>query len=158
MRCSTRRCAMTEMLITAAAPAVARGRSQTREALDRLMRNPAAMAGFAIMIALFLACFLGPVILGIDPEASDFDAATKPPSIGHWFGTDEFGRDLLVRTLTGGRVSLTLGVMATLVALGIGVIYGAIAGYVGGWLDSLMMRFVDVFYAVPFIFFVVLLT
>jgi oligopeptide transport system permease protein len=151
---------MTETVMAAAAPVAEKGRSQTREALDRLMRNPAAMAGFAIMIVLFLACFLGPVILGLDPEASDFDAVTTPPSIenGHWFGTDDFGRDLLARTLTGGRVSLSLGVMATLVALGIGVIYGAIAGYVGGWLDSLMMRFVDVFYAVPFIFFVILLT
>ena len=151
---------MTETVMAIAVPVAEKGRSQTREALDRLMRNPAAMSGFAIMIVLFLACFLGPVILGLDPEASDFDAVTTPPSIenGHWFGTDDFGRDLLARTLTGGRVSLSLGVMATLVALGIGVIYGAIAGYVGGWLDSLMMRFVDVFYAVPFIFFVILLT
>jgi len=140
--------------------AVERGRSQTREALGRLVRNPAAMSGFAIMILLFLACFLGPVLLGLDPEASDFDAISLPPSVanGHWFGTDDLGRDLVARTLTGGRVSLALGVAATLVALGIGVIYGAIAGYVGGWLDSLMMRFVDVFYAVPFIFFVILLT
>ena len=140
--------------------AVERGRSQTREALGRLVRNPAAMSGFAIMILLFLACFLGPVLLGLDPEASDFDAISLPTSVanGHWFGTDDLGRDLVARTLTGGRVSLALGVAATLVALGIGVIYGAIAGYVGGWLDSLMMRFVDVFYAVPFIFFVILLT
>jgi oligopeptide transport system permease protein len=140
--------------------AVERGRSQTREALGRLVRNPAAMSGFTIMILLFLACFLGPAILGLDPEASDFDAISLPPTIanGYWFGTDDLGRDLVARTLTGGRVSLALGVAATLVALGIGVIYGAIAGYVGGWLDSLMMRFVDVFYAVPFIFFVILLT
>jgi len=140
--------------------AVERGRSQTREALGRLVRNPAAMSGFTIMILLFLACFLGPAILGLDPEASDFDAISLQPTIanGYWFGTDDLGRDLVARTLTGGRVSLALGVAATLVALGIGVIYGAIAGYVGGWLDSLMMRFVDVFYAVPFIFFVILLT
>jgi oligopeptide transport system permease protein len=100
------------------------------------------------------------VIFGLDPEASDFDAISLPPSLvnGHWFGTDDLGRDLLARTLIGGRVSLMLGLAATVVALGIGVIYGAIAGYVGGWLDSLMMRFVDVFYAVPFIFFVILLT
>lgn len=151
---------MTETLAAAAAPDLEKGRSQTRAALGRLIRNPAAMSGFAIMVMLFLACFLGPPILGLDPEASDFDATTQPPSIdsGHWFGTDDFGRDLLARTLTGGRVSLTLGLAATLVALGIGVIYGAIAGYVGGLVDSLMMRFVDVFYAVPFIFLVILLT
>ncbi|HVR67015.1 MAG TPA: ABC transporter permease subunit [Verrucomicrobiae bacterium] len=147
-------------LTTHGAVAVEKGRSQTREALGRLLRNPAAMIGFAVLILLILACFLGPVIFGLDPEASDFDAISLPPSIvnGHWFGTDDLGRDLLARTLTGGRVSLMLGLAATVVALGIGVIYGAIAGYVGGWLDSLMMRFVDVFYAVPFIFFVILLT
>lgn len=147
-------------LATRGAVAVEKGRSQTREALGRLLRNPAAMIGFAVLILLILACFLGPVIFGLDPEASDFDAISLPPSLvnGHWFGTDDLGRDLLARTLTGGRVSLMLGLAATVVALGIGVIYGAIAGYVGGWLDSLMMRFVDVFYAVPFIFFVILLT
>jgi oligopeptide transport system permease protein len=151
---------MSETAFSVPAPVAEKGRSQTREALGRLIRNPAAMFGFAAMIALFLACFLGPVVFGLDPEASDFDAISLPPSIekGHWFGTDDLGRDLLARTLTGGRVSLALGVAATLVALGIGVIYGAIAGYVGGWVDSLMMRFVDVFYAVPFIFFVILLT
>jgi oligopeptide transport system permease protein len=118
------------------------------------------MAGFVTIAALFLFCFLGPAALGLDPEASNFDTISLPPSIesGHWFGTDDLGRDLLARTLTGGRVSLALGVAATLVALGIGVIYGAIAGYVGGWLDSLMMRFVDVLYAIPYIFLVTLLT
>ena len=152
---------MTNAALTArGAVAVEKGRSQTREALGRLLRNPAAMIGFAVLILLILGCFLGPVIFGLDPEASDFDAISLPPSLvnGHWFGTDDLGRDLLARTLTGGRVSLMLGLAATVVALGIGVIYGAIAGYVGGWLDSLMMRFVDVFYAVPFIFFVILLT
>jgi oligopeptide transport system permease protein len=140
--------------------AVEKGVSQTREAMGRLARNPAAMFGITVMILLFLACFLGPVVFGLDPEESDFDAISLPPSFanGHWFGTDDLGRDLLARTLTGGRVSLLLGVTATLVALGIGVIYGATAGYAGGRIDSLMMRFVDVFYAVPFIFFVILLT
>jgi oligopeptide transport system permease protein len=151
------------MTDTATAPGgatVEKGRSQNREAFDRFVRNPAAMTGFVVLALLFLACFLGPVVFGLDPEAYDFDKTSQPPSFesGNWFGTDEAGRDILARTLTGGRISLTLGVAATLVALGIGVIYGAIAGYVGGWVDSLMMRFVDVFYAVPFIFFVIMLT
>jgi oligopeptide transport system permease protein len=151
---------MSETALSVTAPVVQKGRSQTREALGRLIRNPAAVAGFAIMFALFFACFLGPPILGLDPEAASFDTISLPPSIenGHWFGTDDLGRDLLARTLTGGRISLALGVLATLVALGIGVIYGAIAGYVGGWIDSLMMRFVDVLYAIPYIFLVTLLT
>jgi len=137
-----------------------KGRSQTREALARYVRNPAAMSGLVMLVLLFLACFLGPWVFGLDPEASDFDTVSLPPSFadGHWFGTDDLGRDLLARTLTGGRVSLMLGVTATLVALGIGVIYGAIAGYAGGRIDTLMMRFVDVFYALPFIFFVIMLT
>jgi oligopeptide transport system permease protein len=152
---------MTETAMTAdRGIAVEKGVSQTREALGRLVRNPAAMFGIAVMILLFLACFLGPVVFGLDPEESDFDAISLPPNFanGHWFGTDDLGRDLLARTLTGGRVSLLLGITATLVALGIGVVYGAIAGYAGGLVDSLMMRFVDVFYALPFIFFVIMLT
>jgi len=152
---------MTETAVTVdGGAAIEKGRSQTREALGRYVRNPAAMSGLVILVLLFLACFLGPLVFGLDPEASDFDTVSLPPSFanGHWFGTDDLGRDLLARTLTGGRVSLMLGVTATLVALGIGVIYGAIAGYAGGRIDSLMMRFVDVFYALPFIFFVIMLT
>jgi oligopeptide transport system permease protein len=139
---------------------VEKGVSQTREALGRLMWNPGAIFGIGVMMLLFFACFAVPAIFGLDPEASDFDAISLPPSLanGHWFGTDDLGRDLLTRTLIGGRVSLLLGIAATLVALGIGVIYGAVAGFAGGRIDALMMRFVDVLYAIPFIFLVTLLT
>src|SRR5262245_21029510 len=150
---------MSDTATTPGGVTVEKGRSQNREAFDRFVGNYAAVTGFVVLTMLFLACFLGPVVFGLDPEAWDFERTSQPPSFesGNWFGTDEAGRDVLARTLTGGRISLTLGVAATLVALGIGVIYGAIAGYVGGWLDSLMMRFVDVFYAVTLIFFVIIL-
>jgi oligopeptide transport system permease protein len=88
-----------------------------------------------------------------------WDRIQAPPDFAnsHWFGTDGNGRDLFIRTLYGARVSLAVGILATLVSLIIGVTYGAVSGYFGGKVDSLMMRFVDVMYAMPFMFFVILL-
>ena len=97
---------------------------------------------------------------GLRAGLIDFDGSwgSAPTLEGqHWFGTDNLGRDLYARTLHGGRISLLVGLVATLVSLGIGVAYGAIAGYVGGRVDQLMMRIVDVLYALPFMFFVILL-
>lgn len=94
-------------------------------------------------------------------DAVDFDGAwSAPPGLsgGHWLGTDELGRDLFARACYGGRISLLVGLAATLVSLLIGVTYGAVAGYAGGRVDALMMRAVDVLYALPFMFFVILLT
>ena len=94
------------------------------------------------------------------PDEIDWDNMGTPPdfSADHYFGTDASGRDLFTRTLYGGRISLMVGLLATLVSLFIGIIYGATAGYTGGRSDALMMRFVDVLYALPFMFFVILLT
>lgn len=110
-----------------------------------------------LVFALFAG--LGPFISPHEYMSTDFGNGLASPSIAdfHLFGTDELGRDLFVRTLMGARITLFVAVVASIVSLGIGVIYGAVAGYVGGKVDALMMRAVDALYAMPFIFFVILL-
>jgi oligopeptide transport system permease protein len=137
----------------------ARGRSLWDDARARLLRNRAAVASLALLVLLTLAAVLGPLVLPHAYDAIDKQAVWVGPFIGeYWLGTDFLGRDLLVRTLVGLRVSLAVGVVATAVAQVIGVAWGAIAGYVGGAVDEVMMRIVDVLYSLPFIFFVILLT
>jgi len=92
-----------------------------------------------------------------DPTLQDLRLGAVPPSVAHWFGTDELGRDLLARVVYGGRIAMLVGLVATLVSLIIGVSYGAIAGYKGGRIDDAMMRFVDLLYSLPYIFLVILL-
>jgi oligopeptide transport system permease protein len=148
----------------AVAPALAlavaqKGRSQLQEAMRRFRANPLAVASLAVLVLVVLACFGGPYLLPHGPEDADFDVISMPPDFasGHYFGTDELGRDLLARTLTGGRISLLIGALATLVSLGIGVLYGAISGFVGKRTDALMMRIVDILYSMPYVFFVIML-
>lgn len=133
------------------------GTSLGRDAWIRLRKNRLAFISLWILVAIAAFCYLGPVLLGGDYAAQDLERTLITPQPGAWFGTDDLGRDQLVRTMIGGRVSLGVGLVATGVSLLIGVLYGAIAGYVGGKLDALMMRFVDVLYALPFTIFVVLL-
>ena len=142
-------------LMTAAAP---RGRSLWDDARHRLLANKAAMAGLIVLALLFLAAAAGPAL-----TPWRFDAVNKndvwaaPLTMGHLLGADALGRDLLARLLMGLRVSLAVGVVATFVSLVIGVAWGATAGYAGGRIDEAMMRIVDVLFALPFIFFVILL-
>ncbi|MEL7536963.1 MAG: ABC transporter permease subunit [Pseudomonadota bacterium] len=112
-----------------------------------------------LLIAMVLAVIVGPWLSPHSHEALDPTRALLPPQFanGHWFGTDDLGRDLFARVMIGGRISLLVGVVATLVSIVIGVAWGATAGYLGGRVDHWMMRFVDVLYAVPFMFFVILL-
>jgi oligopeptide transport system permease protein len=111
-----------------------------------------------VFLLIAWACFLGPWFCTWRPEVADPNVATAaPPSAQHWMGTDDLGRDLLVRILTGGQVSLLVGIAATLVSLIIGVAWGSIAGYVGGSTDAVLMRIVDVLYGLPFIILVILL-
>jgi len=128
------------------------------DALRRLRRNRMATICGLFLLVLGVLCFAAPWIPGLaDPTRPDFDLGASAPSAAHWFGTDPLGRDLLARVLYGGRVSLAVGFVATLVSLLIGVSYGAIAGYRGGKVDEIMMRFVDVLYSLPYIFLVILL-
>jgi len=135
------------------------GRSLWADAWHRLLKNRAAVVSGAIMVGLVLLVLVGPVLLPWEADFTDWDHTSSPPSFEtkHWFGTDAVGRDILVRTLEGGRISLLVGLVATLVSLAIGVTYGAFAGYYGGMTDRVMMRIVDIVYALPFMFFVILL-
>lgn len=123
----------------------------------RLLRSRAASGAGVFLVLLLLACLMGPLLSPHAPDDQDRILGAVGPSAGHWFGTDYLGRDLLTRTLVGGRISLAVGLIATSVALLIGVVYGAVAGYVGGRLDRVMMRLVDSLYALPFPIFVILL-
>jgi oligopeptide transport system permease protein len=133
------------------------GISLWQDAWIRLRKNKMAVAGGIALIVITLLCVFVPFLSPYDYEQQDLLRGATAPSIEHWLGTDVFGRDLLTRILYGGRISLLVGVIATGVALIIGVTWGAIAGYAGGRIDAFMMRFVDIVYALPFMIFVVLL-
>jgi oligopeptide transport system permease protein len=136
-----------------------RGNSLWADARQSLRRNRAAMTAMAIMAVVCALVLLAPLLSAYEFDSTDWDQISEPPSLvtGHWFGTDDVGRDLFVRTLYGGRISLLVGLAATLVSLVIGIAWGATAGYIGGRTDQVMMRTVDVVYAMPFMFFVILL-
>ena len=125
----------------------------------RFRRNRLALGSLVVMLAIVLACYAGPFLFPFGPDDADFDNINAPIDLlsAHAFGTDDFGRDLLLRVLTSGRVSLAVGFVGALVAVAVGVIYGAAAGYVGGKIDNLMMRTVDVLYGIPYVFLVILI-
>lgn len=133
------------------------GRSLGQAAWLRLRSNGAAVLAGLLLITMVLLCLIGPLLAPWSAAHLDFDAVAQAPSARHWFGTDSVGRDLFARTLEGGRISLLVGVVATFVSLIIGVSYGAIAGFFGGRVDNVMMRIVDILYALPFMFLVILL-
>lgn len=134
------------------------GRSLSQDAFVRLKRNKLAMAGMIFLIIIISLAILTPWIAPYSYEAQNLDLGATPPSAEHWMGTDIFGRDQFTRILYGSRISLVVGFIATAVALLIGVLWGTIAGYSGGKIDSWMMRIVDVLYALPFTIFIILLT
>lgn len=136
-----------------------KGRSLWNDAWHRLLQNKAAVTAMIILGIIAILCVFGPMLTPHAIDAIDWAAISQPPTLENFyiFGTDGNGRDLLTRVLMGGRVSLMIGIIATLVSLIIGVTYGAVAGYFGGRIDALMMRFVDILYSLPFMFFVILL-
>jgi len=144
------------------------GRSLWADARARLFRNKAAVTGMVVLAIITLLAVFAPLLSRYAYDAIDYSIVTCAPdwwpaqaacTAGgtHWFGTDAVGRDLFVRVLYGARVSLAVGFVATLVSLLIGVLYGATAGYLGGRIDAVMMRAVDILYSLPFIFFVIIL-
>ena len=136
--------------------AVVLGRSLWYQAWRRLLKNRMAVAGAVIVISMTIIAVAAPLIspYGFDETSA---AQFQPPSREHLMGTDIHGRDLLTRVLYGARLSLCIGLIATLVSLLIGVSYGAVSGYVGGAVDNVMMRVVDIIYSMPYMFFVIIL-
>lgn len=134
-----------------------KGASLWKDALHRLARNRLSVAGGIFLALMVVVSLVTPWIAPYDYDAQDLALGAASPSRHHWLGTDTLGRDLLTRVLYGGRISLMVGFVATGVSLLIGVLYGAVAGYAGGRTDSVMMRVVDIMYALPFTIFVVIL-
>ena len=133
------------------------GSSLWHDAWLRLRKNKMALFGGITLLLFVIIAILTPLIAPYSYETQNLDLGATPPSAAHWLGTDIFGRDLLTQVMYGGRISLAVGFVATSVALVIGITWGAIAGYVGGRVDAVMMRLVDILYALPFMIFIVLL-
>ena len=148
----------------AALPTKFKGRSLWLDAGRRFMRNKAALTSLVVLILVVVFTLVGPLVARWSIEKIDWSVvgnvlAAGYPSIetGHYFGTDEVGRDLYSRVIQGTQISLLVGLIGSAIAVVVGTIYGAIAGYFGGRIDSLMMRFVDILYSIPYMFILILL-
>lgn len=128
-----------------------------QDAWLRLKKDKMAMAGLCFIVFLMLLALIGPMLSSIDYADQDFNNVNAGPSYEHWFGTDSLGRDLFIRVLYGARISLSIGLIASLINLVIGVLYGGISGLMGGKVDRIMMNIVDVLYSVPTLLYVILL-
>ena len=135
------------------------GRSPWADARARFLRNKAAIVSLCLLAAIVLCCIVGPYLLPHAFDSADWDAMSLPPTLknSHFFGTDESGRDLLVRSLIGGRISLMVGMLATMSSVALGIAWGATAGFLGGRMDAFMMRVVDMMYAVPYLLIAILM-
>jgi oligopeptide transport system permease protein len=129
-------------------------------ALERLRANPAAVLALGVIFAVVVTALLGPWLNPNDTHTIDWLHVAARPGLqsAHWFGTDRLGRDLYARTLAGARVSMAIGLVASILSVVVGVSYGAISGYLGGRIDQAMMRVIEIFSGLPLIFFVILLT
>ena len=133
------------------------GRSPWQDAWYRLKQNKLAIISLNFLAALVVIAVLTPWLAPYGYETQNLALGASGPSAAHWLGTDIHGRDLMTRLMYGGRISLMVGFAATAVSLVIGVLWGAIAGYVGGLTDTVLMRIVDILYALPFMIFIILL-
>ena len=123
----------------------------------RLRKDPLAIFGLITIIAILFLAIFGPMFSKYEYDAQNYMEINEFPSLNHFFGTDNFGRDIFVRVLYGARISLAVGFLASFISLFIGVIYGGISGFSGGKIDNIMMRIVDVIYSVPMMIYVILL-
>ena len=120
-------------------------------AVRRFLRRPVAVAGLVIIVLFVAIALFAPFIAPYDPIATSWSAIRKAPSVAHWMGTDENGRDVFARVVFGARASLLAGVISVLIAAGIGVPAGLLAGFAGGWTDTILSRIVDAMLACPFL-------
>lgn len=148
----------------APAPADRHGDAISRESLSawkdawlRLKKNKVAMAALGVMIFLGVMAVFGPHLTGYDYYSNDLQNTNQPPSLKHWFGTDDFGRDMFTRTWMGARISLQVGIYAALIDVFIGVVYGGIMGYFGGRVDNIMNKIAEVLYSIPYLLVVIIL-
>ena len=134
-------------------------RSPWSAARQRFLRNKAAVISLVLLTIITALCIFGPMVWPHAFDSTDWEAMSMPPTLAnmHWFGTDESGRDLLVRCLIGGRISLMVGILATITSVTLGIAWGATAGFVGGRVDAFMMRAVDMMYAVPYLLIAILM-
>ncbi|MFL0248942.1 ABC transporter permease [Clostridium neuense] len=131
--------------------------SYWQDVIRRLRKDKLAMFGLGFVIFIALAAIFGPMLSRYSYTAQNLSNGNIGPSASHWFGTDKFGRDLFVRVLEGARISLTIGLVASILSIFIGVIYGGISGYFGGIVDNIMMRVVEAIYAIPMTIYVILI-
>jgi peptide/nickel transport system permease protein len=142
---------VTAIGITAATAAAPTKAEPWRRAVRRLVKRRGAMVGAVVVLFFVMVAAAAPLIAPYDPVATNWSAVRKPPSLAHWFGTDEIGRDVLSRVIFGARASLLAGVISISTSLACGVPIGLVSGYVGGFLDGLLMRITDALLACPFL-------
>ncbi|QJW48596.1 ABC transporter permease [bacterium BFN5] len=138
-------------------PIVITSTTQGQHAWRRLKTNKLAMLGLYTILLIMMIALVGPWLSSLSYSDQNLLQANKPPSSEHWFGTDSLGRDLFIRVLYGARISLSIGIVASLINLSIGVLYGGIAGFFGGRVDRMMMNIVDILYGIPVLLYVILL-
>lgn len=126
-------------------------KSASGKVLLRFSRNKLALVGLVILVLFVMLAIFAPFLTSYDPNRTNLRERNQPPSQNHWFGTDDMGRDIWARTLYGGRISLSVGLVSVGISLSLGLVLGALAGYCGGFIDTLVMRVADVFYSFPFI-------
>lgn len=131
--------------------------SAWKDAWQRLQKNKVAMAGLYVMLFLGVMAVIGPYLSGFDYFSNNLSNTNQKPSLTHWFGTDDFGRDMFTRTWMGARISLQVGIYAALIDLFIGVVYGGIMGYFGGRVDNVMNKIAEVLYSIPYLLVVIIL-
>lgn len=142
------------MTVTTALPSAGEAAPEENpwaRAWRRLRRRKGAMVALAVVMLFVLMAVFAPLLSPYDPTATSWSLVRKPPSWAHWFGTDEVGRDVLARIIYGARASLSAGLVSVSIAVGIGVPLGLLAGYAGGWIDSVLSRIVDAMLAIPFL-------
>src|SRR3954454_10594949 len=156
MRSSIRGFAMTDVSVNANVSTVerlqrgnAKAQSPGRRTLRRFLSHRLAVFGTVILLVMGVAAIFAPIVAPSNPSKIDLTHISKPPTVGHWLGTDAVGRDVLSRLIYGARVSLSVGLVAVTIYLTIGFVLGAVSGYFGGWVDTLIMRFTDVMLCFP---------